>query len=61
MNDDMNRMSQGIALLGKELQHLAEENYKFNVSLAKLFLTLPIPTTYESWCYLHSFVDGDSE
>ena len=61
MNDDINRMNQSNVLLEKELQHLANETHKFNVSLAKLFLGLPIPMSYELWCYLHSIVEGDSE
>ena len=61
MNDDIKRVSQSSVLLAKELEHLAEENHKFNVSLAKLFLGLPTPMTYELWCYLHSIVDGDPE
>lgn len=59
MTEDIDKIKQSTLLLGKELQHLAKEKYKFNVSLAKLFLGLPIPMTYELWCYLHSFVDGD--
>lgn len=61
MNDDIKRVSQSSVLLSKELEHLAEENRKFNVSLAKLFLGLPIPMSYELWYYLHSIVDGDSK
>lgn len=61
MNDDIKRVSQSSVLLAKELEHLTEENDKFNVSLAKLFLGLPISMNYELWCYLHSIVDGDFE
>lgn len=57
MNDDINRMNQSSVLLAKELQHLAKERHEFNVSLAKLFLGLLIPMTYELWCYLHSITD----
>lgn len=57
MNDDIDKIKQSTLLLGKELQHLAKENHKFNVSLAKLFLGLPIPMSYEVWCYLHSITD----
>lgn len=61
MNDDINRISQSSVQLAKELQHLTEINDEFNVSLAKLFLGLPIPMTYEFWCYLHSIMDGDND
>ena len=60
MNDDIKRVSQNSILLAKELERLTEENDKFNVSLSKLFLGLPIPMNYELWCYLHSIADGDS-
>ena len=61
MNDDIDKVKQNMLLLAEGLQHLAKENHKFNVSLAKLFLSLPIPINYELWCYLHSIVDGDDE
>ena len=61
MNDDIDRIKQTALSLTKESQHLAKENYKFNASLAKIFLSLPIPMNYELWCYLHSIVDGDDE
>lgn len=61
MNDDINKIKQKSELLTKELQHLTKENHKLNVSLAKLFLDLPIPMSYELWCYLHSICDGDVE
>ena len=59
MNDDIKRVSQSSVLLAKELQRFDKESRKFNISLAKLFLGLPIPMTYEFWCYLHSIADGD--
>lgn len=61
MNDNIKRVSQSSVLLAKELEHLAEERHNFNVSLAKLFLGLPIPMSYELWCYLHSIADGGYE
>ena len=61
MNDDMDKIKQTTLSLAKASQHLAKENDKFNASLAKLFLGLPIPMNYELWCYLHSIVDGDDE
>jgi len=61
MNDDIDRIKQTALSLAKESQHLVKENYKFNASLAKIFLSLPIPMSYELWYFLHSIVDGDSE
>lgn len=61
MNDDIKRVSQSSVLLAKELQHLTKERHKFNVFLTKIFLGLPIPMSYELWCYLHSITDGDYE
>lgn len=60
MNDDIDKIRQTTLSLAKESQHLVKENYKFNASLAKMFLSLPISMNYELWCYLHSIVDGDS-
>lgn len=59
MNDDINKIKQKSEVLTKELEHLTKENHKLKISLAKIFLGLPIPLNYETWCYLHSIVDGD--
>lgn len=61
MNDDINKIKQKSELLAEELQHLTKENHKLNISLAKIFLGLPIPMSYGVWCYLHSIVDGDND
>lgn len=42
-------------------KELAKSNKKFNQTLAKTILSMPIPMSYEYWCFLHEIADGDVE
>lgn len=47
--------------LAKALQDVRNANKKFNQTLAKKVLSMPIPMSYEYWCFLHEIADGDVE
>ena len=42
----------------KKLQDMGKANDKFNKSLAKVFLSMPIPMSYETWVFLYIIADG---
>ena len=45
--------------LPKALQDMGSANKKFNQTLAKMVLSMPIPMNYETWSFLHEIADGD--
>ena len=47
--------------IAKTFQDMGKATGKFNKSLAKTFLSMPIPMKYETWVFLHSIADGDVE
>lgn len=40
-------------------KNLAKASHKFNQTLAKTVLSMPIPMNYETWIFLHEIADGD--
>ena len=55
------RMEDKFSGIAKSLKEITKTNDKFNISLSKFVLSLPIPMKYETWQYLHSICDGDSD
>ena len=47
--------------VAKAFSDLKKANDKFNKSLAKVILSIPMHITYDFWCYLHKIADGDVE
>ena len=47
--------------IGHGFKKLAKANKKFNQTLAKTVLSMPIPMNYETWSFLHEIADGDVE
>ena len=47
--------------VAKAFHDLEKANDKFNKSLAKVILSIPMPITYDFWCYLHKIAVGDVE
>ena len=47
--------------MAKEFQDMGKATGRFNKSLAKVFLSMPIPMSYETWVFLHKILDGDVE
>ena len=45
--------------MAKVVQDMGKATGKFNKSLAKIFLSMPIPMKYETWIFLHRIADGD--
>ena len=43
----------------KVLQDMINANETFNRALATMFLSVPIPMSYETWSFLHEIADGD--
>lgn len=41
------------------LQNMINANKTFNRALATMFLSVPIPMSYETWSFLHKIADGD--
>ena len=51
----------GFKKLAKAFQDVGNANKKFNQTLAKTVLSMPIPMNYETWSFLHEIADGDVE
>lgn len=51
----------GFKKLAKAFQDVGNGIKKFNQTLAKTVLSMPIPISYETWSFLHKIADGDSE
>lgn len=51
----------GFKKLAKAFQDRENANKKFNQTLAKTILSMPIPMNYEMWSRLHEIADGDSD
>lgn len=49
----------GFKKLAKVFQDMGNANKKLNQTLAKEVLSMPIPMSYEHWCFLHEIADGD--
>lgn len=45
--------------IGYGFKKLAKVTKKFNQTLAKTVLSMPIPMNYETWSFLHEIADGD--
>lgn len=45
--------------MAEKFQDMGRAINKFNKSLAKVFLSMPIPMSYEDWCFLHKIKNGD--
>ena len=52
-------IAHGFKKLAKAFQDMENTNNKFNQTLAKTILSMPIPMSYEHWCFLHEIADGD--
>lgn len=46
--------------MAKRFQDMGKATGKFNQSLAKVFLSMPIPMNYETWVFLHKIKDSDN-
>ena len=45
--------------MAKKFQDMGKATGRLNKSLAKVFLSMPIPMNYKTWSFLHKIVDGD--
>jgi len=45
--------------MAKGFQDMGKATDRFNKSLAKVVLSIPIPMSYETWVFLHKIADGD--
>lgn len=45
--------------MAKRFQDMGKATGKFNQSLAKVFLSMPIPMNYETWVFLHKIKDSN--
>lgn len=45
--------------MAKKFQDMGKATSKFNQSLAKVFLSMPISMNYETWVFLHKIKDND--